>query len=197
MKSFVAAAVFLLVTSQAMSAQICQPPQSETVFFRTKNLENIYVASDFEQGKVLHVFQSDNGHGSNWLILDLNIKRTFVASPDGGCFYWASSPDDQRLGYDLFAQCLPDSATQLRSGDTDFYYMESPGLEWLVGMKPVPGTEYFFTHFSRFSSKGIDGEAAVPTEDTFGVAYKYNVGLTDPTVFDKDLASCVEGPYGP
>ncbi|GFR62270.1 hypothetical protein ElyMa_001866800 [Elysia marginata] len=91
----------------------------------------------------------------------------------------------------IFYQCLPDDASLERSGDVDFYYMTRPEFTWLVGMKPVEGTEFYFRHFSRFYDENV-----VAKEITFGVTYKYSLGISDPTIFDKDLSVCVEAPLG-
>ncbi|KAK3739899.1 hypothetical protein RRG08_018835 [Elysia crispata] len=70
--------------------------------------------------------------------------------------------------------------------------MERPYFTWLAGLKPVPDTGYFYKHFSRISSYGV---YKVLDENSFGVVYRYSVGLADPTIFDRDLSACVEGPH--
>ncbi|KAK3739900.1 hypothetical protein RRG08_018836 [Elysia crispata] len=184
------AAVLLLLVSQALCDQICQAPQSETVFLRTGILEDLYMAQDFTQGKILITF-SDSAQDENWAIVDLNENRTYIHI-NNVCQFVAYSPGQNKFGYDLFDQCLPADAKLERSGDVDFYYMTRPGFDWLVGMKPVPSTEYYFMHFSRFASVGVDGVAIVAVEDTFGVVYKYSLGISDPTIFNKDLSACTD-----
>ncbi|GFR63888.1 hypothetical protein ElyMa_005493500 [Elysia marginata] len=87
----------------------------------------------------------------------------------------------------IFDQCLPDDASPERLGEVDFYFMTPPKFEWLVGMKPVPDTSFFYRVFSRFSHEQVTDSAT-----TFGVLYKFSPGLSDPTVFDKDFSECVE-----
>ncbi|GFR63879.1 hypothetical protein ElyMa_005493200 [Elysia marginata] len=139
MKTFVAA-VFLLLSSHTLSAeQICQPPKSESVFYLTNSMSDFYVANDFEQNKVLVVF-GDNGFGERWCLVDLDSGYTYLNTPEGGCKYKLYT-DEQNA---LFYQCLPASAKLQRSGLVNFYTMEAPTLTWLVGMEPVPGTDYYF-----------------------------------------------------
>ncbi|GFR65923.1 hypothetical protein ElyMa_005544800 [Elysia marginata] len=197
MKSIVTA-VFLLLASEALCAQICQPPKAETVFYRTHKMEDLYMAQDFDQGKILIVFKSSTGQNDEWSIVDLNAERTYMHSADGSCQYVNHGPSGGKLGYELFQQCLPAHAKLERSGDVDLYSMQSQsdGLEWLVAMKPIPDTEYYSMYFSRFFSKGVAGVGVVPVLDTFGVVYKHTLGLSDPTIFDKDVSACVEGPNG-
>ncbi|GFS05321.1 hypothetical protein ElyMa_002935400 [Elysia marginata] len=182
MKSFVLAAVFSLLISQAMCSQICHPPKSESVLLRTKKIEDIYHARDYELGLFLNVF-GDDPHGDRWVMLDLNTKNLYASTPDGGCQYMSHYPeDDQRL---------------LKSGDVlEFYYMERPEarLRLLAGMKPIPGTEYYYMYFARFFSDSVGGIADAKEDDTFGVTYKYSIGISDPTIFDKDIARCTQGP---
>ncbi|KAK3756648.1 hypothetical protein RRG08_065307 [Elysia crispata] len=167
-----------------MSSQICQAPQSESVFYLTNSMSDFYVANDFDQGKVLIVF-GNNGHGDRWCVVDLNSGYTYLNTPEGGCNYKLYT-DAQS---ELFYQCLPDDAVLERSGEVDFYSMSRPTLTWLVGMQPVPDTEYYFRHFSRFFHEDVVSE-----DSTYGIVYQYSQGISDPTVFDKDLSACVEAP---
>ncbi|KAK3793008.1 hypothetical protein RRG08_032270 [Elysia crispata] len=183
MKSLFAAA-FLLLACQAMCDQVCQAPQSESVFFLTSSLSDFFVANDFDQGRILIVFSGDP-NDDHWSYLDLNNRITYINTPEGGCTYVVYAPEQNRI----FEQCLPDDAELQRSGDVDFYTMEREGFTWLVGMKPVPDTEYYFRHFSRFFHEDV-----VAQDATFGVVYQYSLGISDPTIFDKDLSACVEGP---
>ncbi|GFR62276.1 hypothetical protein ElyMa_001867000 [Elysia marginata] len=183
----VIAAVFLLLASQAVSAQICQAPKSEQVFYLTSGMADFFVANDFDQGKILIVFKSDNGVGDHWSIVDIVSGITYINTVEKGCVYRQFSQEQN----EIFYQCLPDDASLERSGDVDFYYMTRPEFTWLVGMKPVEGTEFYFRHFSRFYDENV-----VDKEITFGVTYKYSLGISDPTIFDKDLSVCVEAPLG-
>ncbi|KAK3780381.1 hypothetical protein RRG08_062002 [Elysia crispata] len=185
MKVAVTATLMLLVT-QCIADQVCQSPQSESVFYLTSSLSDFYVANDFEQGRILLVF-SNNSEGDHWTYLDLNNQITYYNVPEKGCKFEHYLDEEN----ELFQQCLPDDAKLERSGDVDFYAMEREGFTWLVGMQPVPDTNYYFRHFSRFFYDGVVAE-----ENTYGIVYKYSVGLSDPTVFDKDLSACVEGPLG-
>ncbi|RUS85867.1 hypothetical protein EGW08_006351 [Elysia chlorotica] len=184
MQSSILALVLLGLTSQALSSDICQAPQSESVFFLTNSRSDFYVANDFTQGKVLITF-GDNGHASLWCIVDLVSGYTYLNTPEGGCKKTLYT-DEQNA---LFEQCLPDTAVLERSGDVDFYSMSAPTLDWLVGMQPVPDTEYYFRHFSRFFHENVVSE-----DSTYGVVYQYSLGISDPTVFDKDLSVCEDAP---
>ncbi|KAK3761850.1 hypothetical protein RRG08_012832 [Elysia crispata] len=140
----------------------------------------------FLRGKILIVF-SNNAVGDHWSIVDLVSGITYLNTPEGGCKYTQYTPEQN----EIFEQCLPSDAVLDRSGDVDFYYMERPGFTWLVGMQPVPGTEFYFRHFSRFFHEDV-----VAADSTFGMVYQYSLGISDPTVFDKDLSVCEEGLLG-
>ncbi|RUS85865.1 hypothetical protein EGW08_006349 [Elysia chlorotica] len=171
--------------------QVCQPPQSESVYFLTSTLEDLYVATDYSQGKTLVVF-GDGPQGDTWFLVDTVSRNTYYSNPEDGCVYAQFSPEQNELVSQIWSQCLPSDAELERSGDVDFYHMERPGFDWLVGMKPVPDTDYFYKHFSRINSYGV---YKVPDESSFGLVYQYSVGLSDPSVFDRDLSACVEGPH--
>ncbi|GFR76213.1 hypothetical protein ElyMa_000476100 [Elysia marginata] len=167
-------AVCVLLGLQAVLGQVCQPAQSESVYYLTNSMEDLYVATDYDRGLTLVVY-GDNADGDHWFLVDTESRNTYYNTPEDGCVYARFSPKQNK-----------------RSGDVDFYYMQRPGFNWLVGMKPVPDTRYFYKHFSRINSYGV---YQVPDESSYGVVYSYSVGLSDPTVLDKDLSACVEGPH--
>ncbi|KAK3769413.1 hypothetical protein RRG08_009565 [Elysia crispata] len=181
MKS-VLTAVILLMVFQARCDKVCQPPQSESLYYLTSSMSDFYVANDFDQGLVLVAF-GDNGHVERWALVDLNNRLLYLNTPESGCQYMEYTPEQKQIS----TQCLPDDAKLERSGEVDFYTMFRPGFTWLVGMKPVPNTEFYYRHFSRFFQENV-----VNDENTYGVVYKYSLGISDPTVFDKDLSACVE-----
>ncbi|GFR63885.1 hypothetical protein ElyMa_005493400 [Elysia marginata] len=181
MKSFVAA-VFLLMTSQALCANVCQLPQSESMFYLTSSMSDFYVANDFDQGKVLTVYGS-NPHGDSYFYVDLASGYTYYNTSEAGCRFFKYTPEQNGI----FDQCLPDDASPERLGEVDFYFMTPPKFEWLVGMKPVPDTSFYYRVFSRFSHEQVTDSAT-----TFGVLYKFSPGISDSTVFDKDFSECVE-----
>ncbi|GFR97913.1 hypothetical protein ElyMa_001005700 [Elysia marginata] len=148
MKMVSVSSAFLLVVlvSQARCDPVCLAPQSETVFYRTQTMENLYVAQDFNLGQILHVFNSVDGQGDNWSLVDIKNRMTYVNLEGSGCHYIAhKEPFESRLGYDIYDRCLPGDAKLERSGLVDFYYMERlnyGGVTWLIGLKPVLGTDY-------------------------------------------------------
>ncbi|RUS71186.1 hypothetical protein EGW08_021056 [Elysia chlorotica] len=178
----ISVAVLLLVSESL--CEVCQAPQSESVFFLTSSLSDFYVANDFDNDRILIVWGAD-ASSDHWSYLDLKNFITYINTAEGGCTYVQYTAAQNRI----FERCLPEDAEQQRSGAVDFYTMERDGFTWLVGMKPVPDTDYFFRHFSRFYHEDV-----VAQEATFGVVYKYSLGISDPTIFDKDLSVCVEAP---
>ena len=95
MKSLFAAA-FLLLACQAMCDQVCQAPQSESVFFLTSSLSDFFVANDFDQGRILIVFSGDP-NDDHWSYLDLNNRITYINTPEGGCTYVVYTPEQNRV----------------------------------------------------------------------------------------------------
>ena len=81
----VLSAVFLLLASQVMCSQICQPPKSESVFYLTSSMSDFYVANDFDQGKVFIAFGPD-ASGDVWCIVDIVSGYTYLNTPHG-CTY--------------------------------------------------------------------------------------------------------------
>ena len=156
----------------------------------TGPMKDLYVAQDYDQGKIL-VVTSNSAQGDNWSFLDLNSRKIYVHTPDAGCQMVEYGNDETKKGYELLGQCLPSDAKLERSGDVDFYSMGRTGINWLVGMKPLADTDFFFMHLSRFLTEVSAGLTAVPRKSPFSILYQFSVGISDPTVFDKDLSGCV------
>ncbi|KAK3794335.1 hypothetical protein RRG08_061005 [Elysia crispata] len=184
------AAVFFLLFSQAMSSQICQPPKSVGLYYMTETNQDMYVAQDFEQGKIL-VVNSNNGHDDDWSYVDLTNNRVYVNSPGSGCHVMGYSHGQEKKGYELFWECLPDDAKLLRSGAVDFYFMERPGINWLVGVEPIAESEFFTMHFTKSVLAVSSDLTVVERQSPSGILYQFSAGISDPTVFDKDLSGCV------
>ncbi|GFO26095.1 hypothetical protein PoB_005260000 [Plakobranchus ocellatus] len=185
MKTIIFAAITFLLGCHAVCGDVCYEMQSESHFYLTLAMEDFYVASDFSEGKVLIVFGSDPA-GDHWSIVDLNNNKTYINTVEKGCRYQFYSPGSN----ELFEQCLPVDAVPVESGSLiDFYYMTRVGgFSWLVGVTPVDGTTFYKRSVSRFTLTNV-----VPLE--VGILYDYSQGISDPTVFNKDLSGCVEAPF--
>ncbi|GFO19872.1 hypothetical protein PoB_004637700 [Plakobranchus ocellatus] len=180
------AAIFLLLGCHAVCGKICYAPQSESRFYLTLAMDDFYVAQDFTRGLWLIVFGSDV-NGDHWSIVDINTNITYINTPAEGCKYHLYTPQSN----DLFQQCLPSSAALIKDGSLiDFYYMTlSLGpeeFEWLVGVTPVGDSGYYKRSVSRFQETNV-------VERELGVLVDFSLGISDPTVFDKDLSGCVDG----
>ncbi|KAK3769408.1 hypothetical protein RRG08_009560 [Elysia crispata] len=182
MKSTITAMILLMVC-QARCDKVCQPPQSESLFYLTGSNSDFFVANDFTQGLVLAA-SGTSGNGDRWVLADLKAGITYVGTPEGGCHYKFFPSEIM----ELYDQCLPGDAELVRSGFVDFYLMPRPGNTWFVGMKSLPDTDYSVRHFSRYSWDGTVDQSL-----TYGVLYEYSLGISDPTIFQKDLSVCVEG----
>ncbi|GFR97901.1 hypothetical protein ElyMa_001005400 [Elysia marginata] len=61
----------------------------------------------------------------------------------------------------------------------------------IISMKTFPIRIFLSRHFVRLYSAGVQGVVEVDKSQTFRVAYQYSLGISDPTVFNKDLSACV------
>ncbi|KAK3769407.1 hypothetical protein RRG08_009559 [Elysia crispata] len=183
MKSVIAA-VILLMACHARCDKVCQAPQSEAVYYWTGSNWDFYVVNDYDQGLVLKV-SGDDPNGDRWVLANVKTGVVYLNTPEGGCHYQQFLPEH----IELFYQCLPENAELVRSGFLDFYYMPTNGaITFLAGMKALPDTDYYVRHFSRYQSDIVEESL------TYSVLYKFSMGISDPTVLDKDLSVCVEGP---
>ena len=89
-------AVILLMVFQARCDKVCQPPQSESLYYLTSSMSDFYVANDFDQGLVLVAF-GDNGHVERWALVDLNNRLLYLNTPESGCQYMEYTPEQKQV----------------------------------------------------------------------------------------------------
>ncbi|GFO19865.1 hypothetical protein PoB_004637000 [Plakobranchus ocellatus] len=185
MKTIVAV-VSLLLASHALCGEVCYEPQSESRFYLTLSMGELFIAQDFTQGLWLISF-GPGPNSDSWCLVDLNTNYTYLSTPATGCKYHLYTAESN----ELFGQCLPPRATEVNTGSLiDFYYQTlsimGEEFSWVIGVTPVDGTPYYKRSVSRFEHAGV-------VDREVGILADYSSTISDPTIFNKDLSSCVDG----
>ena len=80
------AAMFVLAVTLAAGEKICFPPKAEYKLLATVSLDDLYMACDYDQGKII-VTPANDTKGDMWTLFDLNTHRTYFQPEKGKCLY--------------------------------------------------------------------------------------------------------------
>ncbi|GFR63891.1 hypothetical protein ElyMa_005493600 [Elysia marginata] len=175
---FILATMFVLALPLA-SCEVCFPPKAEYKVLTMVSLDDLYMACDYDQGKIILTPANDT-KGDMWTLFDINTHRTYFQPEKGKCLF-KECPSTK-----MMEKCLPEDAKLLKTIDNhDMYAMISPhGLGWVLGVTKIEGSEFYHKYLSRVSMYGSIMDIAL--------SYQCSEEISDPSVFERDLSACKE-----
>ncbi|RUS73341.1 hypothetical protein EGW08_018893, partial [Elysia chlorotica] len=131
-------AMFVLAIGLAASEKVCFPPKAEYKILTMVSLDDLYMACDYDEGRVI-ITPANDTNGDMWTMVDLKNKKTYFQPREGKCMF------KECPGSEMTEKCLPENAQFLKTIDGhDLYGMTSTaGISWVLGVTKIEGSDLY------------------------------------------------------